>query len=124
MVSCFFFHCLRFRLEEDIGSRVANGKRQAQMFNERSARFSLYEDTRDTPSPSTRDKYIRDRDGTFLDLLMSEIPGMPLELYKTPGGISRFCRPTIDGSESLLYVMKLKEALESLCIIFGWSLHK
>lgn len=62
-------------MEEDIGPRVANGKRQAQMFNERSARFSLYEDLRDTASPSTREAYIRDSEGTFLDLLMSEIPG-------------------------------------------------
>ena len=48
-----------------IGPRVDNGKRQTQRFNERSTRFSLYEDTRDIPSPSTRDKYNRGRTSVF-----------------------------------------------------------
>ena len=69
---------VRFRLEEDIGPRVANGKTREQMIHERSARFSLYEDLTDTPSPSTKDRYVKDRDGTFLDILMYEIPGLYL----------------------------------------------
>lgn len=74
----YIFSNVRFRLEEDIGPRVANGKTREQMIHERSARFSLYEDLTDTPSPSTKDRYVKDRDGTFLDILMYEIPGLYL----------------------------------------------
>jgi len=96
----------RFRMEEDIGPRVANGKRQAQMFNERSARFSLYEDLRDTASPSTREAYIRDSEGTFLDLLMSEIPGK--DNYKADIVDSAFGQTAYNIDANLAYNMKTK----------------
>ena len=65
----------RFRLEDDLASRVANGKSLEAHRNDRAARFSLYEDVRSTVSPSKQDSFVNEREGTFLDLLMSEIPG-------------------------------------------------
>ena len=68
----------RFRLEEDLAPRVANGKRYEDQVRERAARFSLYEDVKDTVQPSRKESYVRDKDGRFLDLLMEEIPGKHL----------------------------------------------
>lgn len=65
----------RFRVESDLASRVANGKTLEQQKNERSARFSLYEDVNDTIFPSKKDNFVKLFTGTFLDRLMSEIPG-------------------------------------------------
>jgi len=60
-------------LEEDLSPRVANGKKFDDQFYERAARFSLYEDVKD--NFNRKDAYNRPFVGTFLDLLMAEIPG-------------------------------------------------
>ena len=65
----------RFRLEEDLSTRVANGKSFEDQRGQRAARFSLYEDLKDTVTPTQKDSFVKDQNGKFLDLLMAEIPG-------------------------------------------------
>ena len=67
----------RFRLEDDLHARVANGKTIQKQFQERSARFSLYESRSNSENFSKRDKFVMPWTGSFLDKLMAEIPGAP-----------------------------------------------
>lgn len=62
-------------MEEDLGARVANSKRFEDLLYDRSARFSLYEGNPYSDTFSTRDQFVTERLGSFLDDLMSEIPG-------------------------------------------------
>ncbi|XP_067933093.1 uncharacterized protein [Watersipora subatra] len=65
----------RLRLENDLGVRVANGKTFEEFAKQRSARFSLHPDPTTNKPFSTKDLMVRTSRGSFLDLLMAEIPG-------------------------------------------------
>ena len=66
------FH--RIRMEDDLGVRVANGKTYDNFAISRAARFSLYPDPK-TSSVNTKDVVIKSSRGSYMDLLMAEIPG-------------------------------------------------
>jgi len=63
------------RVEDDLATRVANGKPMDDYILSRAARFSLYQDPKDTPFFNTKDSFVKSSKGTFLDRIMAEIPG-------------------------------------------------
>lgn len=65
----------RLRLEDDLATRVANGKSLDDHMKSRSARFSFYEDPADKKFFKTKDTLVKTSQGTFLDDIMGEIPG-------------------------------------------------
>ena len=58
-----------------MSARVAKGKSVKRTFEERFARFSLYEFPGDGVYFSRKDRFIPASNGRFLDKLMHEIPG-------------------------------------------------
>ena len=56
--------------------RAASGKTLEDFANERGARFSLYPNPNTEEEVNTADMFVKPSQGTFMDLLMSEIPGM------------------------------------------------
>lgn len=58
-----------------MANRVAEGKTREAYNPTRMARFTLYEDHKDTLFPKKRDQYTSKTYGSFLESLMSEVPG-------------------------------------------------
>ena len=69
------------RVEDDLATRVANGKPMDDYILSRAARFSLYQDPKDTPFFNTKDSFVKSSKGTFLDRIMAEIPGKQCLIY-------------------------------------------
>ncbi|XP_067932658.1 uncharacterized protein [Watersipora subatra] len=67
----------RFRLEDDLGARVARSKSYEKAQNERFARFSLWPPIAGVNSQfrPTKEGYTRLTTGSYLESLMAEIPG-------------------------------------------------
>ena len=67
----------RFKVVDDLSSRVAYGKTLADHAASRAARFTLYQDPVDSEVFSRENAVcIKPGEQTFLDKLMAEIPGL------------------------------------------------
>ena len=123
VVSCFFYTASGFVWRRILGHELlmVRDRHRCSMRDQLDSLYMRTPETLPRHQPETSISEIETEPSLIFSCLKSLVchynyTKLPVEFW--------FCRPTIDGSESLLYVMKLKEALESLCIIFGWSLHK
>lgn len=62
-------------MNDDLATRLATAKTLEDLEKTRNARFGLYIDLKDTVVPNKRATVASRTKGTFLDELMSEIPG-------------------------------------------------
>ena len=68
--------CLnRFRVVDDLSSRVMLGKTLSDHVESRDARLTLYQDPADSQVFSRQDGTVKFTEGTVLDQFMAEVPG-------------------------------------------------